>query len=108
MYQSIPLGWLALLPALASLTVSAQTAPSIPAASPAQSQATPAPYRSSLEDYRSYSDEKLTPWKQANDTVGKVGGWRAYAKEAQGPQAPGSQAPGTGGASNPHAGHGKP
>lgn len=40
-------------------------------------------YRSSLADYRGFSEEKLRPWKQTNDTVGRIGGWRAYAKEAQ-------------------------
>ncbi|MDO8776930.1 MAG: hypothetical protein Q7K57_51125, partial [Burkholderiaceae bacterium] len=29
--------------------------------------------------------EKVTSWKAANDTVGHIGGWRAYAKEAQQP-----------------------
>jgi hypothetical protein len=42
------------------------------------------PYRSALEGYRPFADEEPVPWKQANDTVGRIGGWRAYAKEAQG------------------------
>ena len=40
-------------------------------------------YRSSLADYRVISDEKLRSWKETNATVGRIGGWRAYAKEAQ-------------------------
>ncbi len=28
-------------------------------------------------------DEKVIPWTDANNTVGRIGGWRAYAKEAQ-------------------------
>ena len=40
-------------------------------------------YRSSLADYRGFSDEKLRAWKETNDSVGRIGGWRAYAKEAQ-------------------------
>ena len=28
-------------------------------------------------------DEKVAPWKAANDKVGEIGGWRAYLKEAQ-------------------------
>ena len=43
---------------------------------------TPVPYRSAFEGYQPYSDEKIVSWKQANDTVGQIGGWRAYAKEA--------------------------
>ncbi|MBL0422562.1 hypothetical protein JI739_19610 [Ramlibacter sp. AW1] len=63
-------------------------------------------------------------WKDANDTVGQIGGWRAYAKEAQqadgqqsqgaAPRQDGRQSPaqpegsrGASGAANPHAGHGK-
>jgi hypothetical protein len=42
-------------------------------------------YQSSLADYRAFSDEKLMPWKESNDNVGRIGGWRAYAKEAQEP-----------------------
>ena len=43
---------------------------------------TPVPYRSAFEGYQPYSDEKIVSWKQANDTVGQIGGWRAYSKEA--------------------------
>ena len=31
----------------------------------------------------SFADEKVLPWKEANDKVAEIGGWRAYAKEAQ-------------------------
>ena len=39
-------------------------------------------YRSPFADYRPLGEDKNTPWKDANDTVGKIGGWRAYAREA--------------------------
>lgn len=65
--------------AIAALNVAAQTA------TPAIPQAT-APYRSAFEGYQAYSDDKLLDWKEANDTVGKIGGWRVYAREAQGAQ----------------------
>lgn len=55
----------------------------------------PVAYQSALEGYRPYTDEKTINWKEANDVAGRIGGWRAYAKEA-------AQ---TG--SDPHAGHGK-
>ena len=42
-------------------------------------------YRSPFESYRAFGEEKLKPWKEVNDTVGSIGGWRAYAKEAQAP-----------------------
>lgn len=46
--------------------------------------ATPA-YRSSFEDYRPFVDEAVsaTSWREANDRVGRIGGWRAYAAEIQ-------------------------
>jgi hypothetical protein len=40
-------------------------------------------YNSAIADYQKFSDEKVLPWKAANDKVGEIGGWRAYAKEAQ-------------------------
>ena len=57
------------------------------AAVPAPTQA-PAAYRSALEGYQPYSDEQTVDWKNANDTVGRIGGWREYAKEAQQLQTP--------------------
>ena len=39
-------------------------------------------YRSPFAEYRPLGEDKNTAWKDANDTVGKVGGWRAYAREA--------------------------
>lgn len=50
-------------------------------------------HRSTLADYRVFSDEKLGSWKEANDNVGRIGGWRAYAKEAR--QAAGDSTPRT-------------
>ena len=42
----------------------------------------PLQYQSPFRDYRRQGDDKLIPWKDANDEVGRIGGWRAYAKEA--------------------------
>jgi hypothetical protein len=42
-------------------------------------------YKSPIEDYKAFVDEKVTSWKAANDKVGQIGGWRAYAKEARQP-----------------------
>ncbi len=51
---------------------------------PANNTATVAPiqYQSPFRDYRPLGEDRNTAWKDANDTVGKVGGWRAYAREA--------------------------
>lgn len=61
------------------------------AAQPAPPPAAPTlPYRSAFEDYRPWSDQPPASWKEANETVGRIGGWRAYAREASGEAAPAS------------------
>lgn len=80
------------------------------AQAPAPDARTARGFQSALEGYQPYTDEKIAPWKEANDSVGRIGGWRAYAREAQqaqqGQQAP--AAPGAAAQPDPHAGHGKP
>ena len=39
-------------------------------------------YQSPFKNYRSLGEDKRIPWKAANDEVGKIGGWRVYAREA--------------------------
>ena len=39
-------------------------------------------YTSVFKNYQPYSEEEIIPWRQANATVQKIGGWKAYAKEA--------------------------
>jgi hypothetical protein len=39
-------------------------------------------YESAFKDYRRYADEPVTSWTSSNDVVGKIGGWRAYARES--------------------------
>lgn len=48
----------------------------------------PIAYRSAFEGYQAYTDEKMLDWPEANNAVARIGGWRAYAKEASQPQAP--------------------
>lgn len=64
----------------------------------------PATYRSAFAGYRPNVEEKVGSWKDANDIVGRIGGWRVYAKEAREPEAPaeGSKPmlPGPGGKKN--------
>jgi len=59
-----------------------------PANLQAPADAGPPAYRSALEGYQAYTDEKMLDWTKANDTVARIGGWRAYAKEASPSQAP--------------------
>lgn len=85
MHSRILLAW-TLSIAAASPLAWAQTAPAKPDPQDARSPVPRAIYRSSLADYRVFSDEQVTSWKESNDKVGRIGGWRAYAKEAQEPE----------------------
>lgn len=82
MYSFSAKSWLAAVPLMAASTLFAQAAPSAgPSTAPAPQGSAPAAFRSALDGYRPFSDEKQIPWKEANETVRQVGGWRAYAKE---------------------------
>lgn len=41
-----------------------------------------ATYQSALQGYRPFADEPVRPWREVNDEVGKLGGWRAYGRES--------------------------
>lgn len=43
-----------------------------------------APSASAFESYKPYTDEPIGNWKAANEGVARIGGWREYAKQAQG------------------------
>lgn len=77
----------------------------------------PLQFESVLSRYKPMTDQKLGSWRDANDTVTRIGGWRTYLKESQAPDtaAPATTAPSTTAqpvapnaatAPNPHAGHG--
>jgi hypothetical protein len=53
----------------------------------AQASVPASSYRSPLAQYRRLGDEQAISWREANDTVTRIGGWRAYAREAQQPDA---------------------
>lgn len=87
MFHSLPARWLAVLPAMAAtLAAVAQPAPApAPRAEEAAAHAPPTlSYKSALEGYRPFTDDKPIPWKEANETVRQRGGWKAYAEEAAG------------------------
>ncbi len=60
-------------------------------------------YSSAIGTYQGYADQQVQSWREANDKVGAIGGWRAYAREGQA----GKSAPTGEGArpQDPHAGH---
>ena len=78
----------------------------------------PLKFDSVLSRYKTMTDQKVGSWREANDTVTRIGGWRSYLKEAQSPDAktaapPASPSlpvapvkPSAPPAANPHAGHG--
>lgn len=86
-----------LLPALClSATVaatatppSAPKAPTHPALDP-RAAVPPAVHRSAFDTYQPQRDTATASWKASNDTVGRIGGWRTYAREAQSATAPAS------------------
>ena len=72
---------------LATLTAQAQPAAKAARPDPLDPKASvPAlSYESSFFRYRLLGDEKPLFWRDANDNVTRIGGWRAYAREAQQP-----------------------
>ncbi len=53
-------------------------------------------YRSAFDGYRNMRDEPISPWKESNDLVGRIGGWRVYAREAAQGDAPDAGSTATG------------
>ncbi len=56
-------------------------------------QVAPATFQSTLDSYKPYTEEKTGNWKEANELTARIGGWKAYAKEAAQTEP------------DPHAGH---
>lgn len=90
-----------------------------PVAQPPATEAAPSGvYRSAWSGYRPFADEKVISWKDANDEVRRIGGWRAYLRESQSGQLPGSAgaatkdtakpAPSDAGTAQGHDAHNKP
>lgn len=88
---------LVLISALPGLSAAQSPAPASPASAVTQASSPPA-FRSTMDGYQPYTEESTVNWKEANDTTARIGGWRAYAKEARQAQAP--EAPPPGGARN--------
>lgn len=42
-------------------------------------------YVSVFAQYQPYAEQAIASWPEANATVQRIGGWRAYAKESQAP-----------------------
>ncbi len=76
---------------LALLTISfaagAQSVPSAKKLDPLDARAAVPPlrYESTLKPAARAQDDNSPSWREANDTAARIGGWRAYAREAQQP-----------------------
>ena len=79
----------ALLAATLLATLAAQAQPAAKTARPdpldPKASVPALSYVSSFSQYRLLGDEKPVSWRDANDTVTRIGGWRVYAREAQQP-----------------------
>ncbi|HSV71385.1 MAG TPA: hypothetical protein VLI72_14855 [Methylibium sp.] len=82
-----------------AVTTAVQAGDRLPAAAPADPLDASAPVPAVRHDsivarHRGHAEQPVAPWKAANDTVGRIGGWREYAREAQAaPGAPPASAP---------------
>jgi hypothetical protein len=108
----LPISLCRLLPIVCTAIVGSALAQAAPRPAPAADPLDPAAsvpaqvYRSSLaNDYRRLRVEPAVPWRDANETVGRIGGWRAYAREAAEPAAPEAAKPSAKGAETPHGHH---
>lgn len=72
----------------------AATAPKRPDPLDAQAATVPLVQRSAFGDYKKHSAESPPlAWRDANDAVERIGGWRAYAREAAAPPPTAGSAP---------------
>lgn len=78
---------------LAALSANAQPAAKLNSNDPAnpQAQVPLLTHRSALAGYRRQADDPAVPWKEANERVARIGGWRAYAREAAASDAAGTR-----------------
>lgn len=52
----------------------------------------PLAHQSSFAAYRGFSEQEVKDWRENNDNVGRIGGWRAYAQESR-PSKPAAKNP---------------
>ena len=59
-----------------------------PAAYAVAKDAPVAVYVSPFKDYRRFQEPKVKPWRESNERVREIGGWKAYANESARAAAP--------------------
>jgi|JI7StandDraft_1071085.scaffolds.fasta_scaffold476096_2 hypothetical protein len=77
-------------PWAAAQTPPTQTPPARPDPLDAKAAVPPLRHDSVLRLERRATDEPRADWKQANELTARIGGWRAYAREAAAPEKPAS------------------
>ena len=55
----------------------------VPTAHAAEAAPPEAAAAAPFKQYQGWRDEPLQDWRQANERVGEIGGWRTYLREAQ-------------------------
>ena len=83
--------WAMALTAAAAPAVAPPTPPA-PRPDPldARSVVPPSVHSSALASFRRFVEVPVGSWREANETVTRIGGWRAYTREANQPEAPAS------------------
>ena len=71
---------------LAGFTMTAAAQTVRPDPSDARAKVPPVAYTSTFSGYARVGDGKPVTWREANDTVARIGGWRVYSREAQAPE----------------------
>jgi hypothetical protein len=74
--------------ALMALATSALAFAAPPDPLDARAATKPLQHRSAFDGYRRFADEQPMNWRDANDTVKRIGGWRSYAREGAPSAAP--------------------
>lgn len=94
---SLPAVTVALTVAAAALTAHAQATarPGRPDPLDPKARVPALAYRSSLTMHKPTAEDKPVSWREANDNVARIGGWRVYAREAQLPEPAPAAAAGT-------------
>jgi hypothetical protein len=96
--RPLPVLAFAALAMLAALVpVHGQTEGAAPRLDPLDARAPvpPVVHTPALASYRRAGELAVGSWREANDTVTRIGGWRAYTREANQPEAPAAAPGGT-------------
>jgi hypothetical protein len=106
MFQGLPSALMAVAAALLAGSLHAQqaqpvAAPARPDPLNAKAVVPPAVHVSPLRAYRPAGDTTVGSWKDANDTVTRIGGWRTYLREATRPEPAPAASPASAPASAP-------